>query len=490
LSQFDELPEGWIETIFSEIFYSLQYGYTASASFDINEPKFLRITDIQDHGVDWEKVPGCLISSENISKYLIADDDILFARTGSIEKAWRAQNVPLSVFASYLIRGKLVDRSISVWIEKFIKSFCYLNQIGAIGAGTGRNNINAKNLSQVSFPLPPLNEQRRIVAKIEALGAHSRRSREALDAVPGLIEQFRQSVLAAAFRGDLTADWRSKNNNRDQYYLTAEELELGQPFKQARCQTEKILELENVSALPKLPDGWFWGTPNLVCQDIVDCPHTTAKYTETGKILVRTSDFRVGHLDLTNVKFVNKETFEKRTKRLKPLHQDILYSREGGIFGVACLVPSDVEICMGQRMMLLRVDRDYYVPELLMWAMNSPQFFRQASQHVTGSASPHVNVGDIKNFVLPIPPLKEQKEILSVIRRMLQSIQKASDTYLSLLKDLSDLDQSILAKAFRGELVPQDPNDEPASVLLERIRAEREQLAAATKPGKRRRKQP
>ncbi|MBN3897798.1 MAG: hypothetical protein V7K27_26640 [Nostoc sp.] len=77
-------------------------------------------------------------------------------------------------------------------------------------------------------------------------------------------------------------------------------------------------------------------------------------------IIVRTSDFRVAELDLSQTKFVSKETFDKRVKRLKPVKGDILYSREGGIFGIACPVP-DVEICMGQRMMLLRADKNIYL---------------------------------------------------------------------------------------------------------------------------------
>jgi hypothetical protein len=156
-------------------------------------------------------LPGCSASDSDADKYRLHDGDFVFARSGSIEKAWRVRSPPPSVFASYLIRGQPVDGRISDWLEQFIRSPSYLAQIGAAGAGIGMQNVNATNLSAVSLPVPPLAEQKRIVAKIEDLTARSRRAKAALDAVPPLLDQLRQSILAAAFRGDLTADWRAKN---------------------------------------------------------------------------------------------------------------------------------------------------------------------------------------------------------------------------------------------------------------------------------------
>ena len=191
-------------------------------------------------------------------------------------------------------------------------------------------------------------------------------------------------------------------------------------------------------------------------------------------------------LDLSNAKFVSEETFEKRISRLRPEPQDILYSREGGILGIACQIPQNTELCLEQRMMLLRAE-SRLEPKLLMHWLNSPAIFLDRVQSsIQGAASPHVNVGEVKRFPMPVIPIAEQVELLKLVDIALVG---TGDT-LSLLEisvdTLSQLDQSILSKAFRGELVPQDPNDEPAADLLARIRATRE--AAKPKEKKTRKK--
>ena len=98
----DKLPSGWAEMNLIDIVDRLQYGHTAKASSEISEPKFLRITDIQNNDVNWGNVPGCRIKAGELERYKLADGDIVFARSGSIEKAYRVSNPPLSVFASYL----------------------------------------------------------------------------------------------------------------------------------------------------------------------------------------------------------------------------------------------------------------------------------------------------------------------------------------------------------------------------------------------------
>ena len=112
-----KLPRGWTETNLIDIVDRLQYGHTAKASSEISEPKFLRITDIQNNDVNWSSVPGCRITAEEIERYKLSDGDMVFARSGSIEKAYRVSNPPLSVFASYLIRGKPIHESLSFFLE-------------------------------------------------------------------------------------------------------------------------------------------------------------------------------------------------------------------------------------------------------------------------------------------------------------------------------------------------------------------------------------
>ncbi len=234
---------------------------------------------------------------------------------------------------------------------------------------------------------------------------------------------------------------------------------------------------------PSLPDGWCWSCVEELSELVVDCLHSTPKWTKTGIVCVRTTEFQPAYLNLTQAKYVSSKTYEQRAKRTKPIGGDILYSREGGILGVACLVPGNVPICMGQRMMLIRTSTEID-STLIMYILNSPVILDLVKQFTTGSASPHLNVGDIKKFRIPIAPTEEQAKLKEKIIISLQRVSGLLQKFECSISNLKSLDQSILAKAFRGELVPQDPNDEPASLLLERIKAER----ALQKPKRSRKK--
>jgi type I restriction enzyme, S subunit len=482
VSDLNNLPDGWIET---------HLGQLIEPSTEKVDPISL---EKESNYIGLEHIKS---NAGSILGYGISND------VRSSKSVFKKGNLLYGKLRPYLNKVYLaeIDGICSTDILVFPKSETLLNQYtkyrflsddfiryaNANSTGVQHPRVKFESLAEFPILLPPLNEQRRIVSTIEQLTDRSHKARAALEDVPKLIAQFRQSVLAAAFRGDLTADWRERNLDIEPANLIVQQIETKNTKGKHKNKLEEV-EILDESQLATLPDSWCWGTPAIACSDIVDCPHATAEYIEKGKILVRTSDFRFGYLDISNVKFVSDEIFDKRTKRLQPSALDILYSREGGIFGIACLVPPDIELCMGQRMMLLRANRRCYEPELLMWAMNSPQIFRQASKKVTGTASPHVNVGDIKEFSLPIPPLEEQREILSTINKAFRILHSISEEYLASSKEIERLDRSILAKAFRGELVPQDPNDEPAAVLLERIRAEREQTSTPKQRGKTTRK--
>jgi type I restriction enzyme S subunit len=198
-----ELPSGWCWATVGEVCESIEYGLTASASEGGAGPRMLRITDITEHGVDWSSVPRCHLNAEPGDRFLLRDGDIVFARTGATTgKSYLVSDVPQSVvFASYLIR--LRARAI-VTSERFLSLFfqspMYWSAIATERAGIAQPNVNGSKLASLVVPLPPLAEQRRIVAKLEELLGRIRRARAALDAVPAMVERYKKSVLGAAFR--------------------------------------------------------------------------------------------------------------------------------------------------------------------------------------------------------------------------------------------------------------------------------------------------
>jgi type I restriction enzyme S subunit len=350
---------------------------------------------------------------------------------------------------------------------------------------TNLRNLNVTDfLGGIQIPLPPLAEQRRIVEKVEALLARVQATRERLARVPLILKRFRQAILAAACNGQLSADWR------DEYPHTEPACELIARRQAAReasreatakpktCKPAICPRLDQIDSPFELPTTWAWASPDQLCDAIVDCPHSTPKWTGEGEICLRTTNFRPGLLELTEVRYVSSSTYAERIARLEPQPGDVVYSREGGILGIACVIPAKVRACLGQRMMLLRSDCNACLPPYLMHVLNSPPILAIVRDMTGGTASPHLNVGDIKAFPVPVPPLDEQHEII----RRLDALLKLADTIerrvAAATARADKLAQAILAKAFRGELVPTEAelaraegrDYETAEQLLERIR--------------------
>ena len=162
------IPDTWEWVKLSDVSIKIHFGYTASADFSKTDVRLLRITDIQDNKVDWASVPGCDAIKVNVSQYLLNNNDMLIARTGgTVGKSYLVSNIHVdAVFASYLIRvvpSKYVDVN---FIKYFADSPLYWNQLLAAFTGTGQPNVNGTSLSELRLSLPPLQEQKRITARI------------------------------------------------------------------------------------------------------------------------------------------------------------------------------------------------------------------------------------------------------------------------------------------------------------------------------------
>ena len=170
-TEIGSLPAHWRVVRLGEVAEKPQYGFTAAAQRDPVGPKMLRITDIQDGNVNWNAVPYCECGIEDIPKYLLEAGDILFARTGSVGKAFLVSSVPEpSIFASYLIRVR-VDRAKldPQFAFLFMQSSAYWSQITSQTHGAVQPNVNATQLRSLLLPLPPLAEQREIARILQAV---------------------------------------------------------------------------------------------------------------------------------------------------------------------------------------------------------------------------------------------------------------------------------------------------------------------------------
>jgi len=372
-------------------------------------------------------------------------------------------------------------------------------------SGTAQPQITKTGLEVVSIPLAPLNEQKRIVAKVEALQARSRKAREALAEVPKLVGQFKQSVLAAAFRGDLTKTWREQHPDTEPAEQLLERIrtERRQQWETNQLATFKAKNKTppknwqskykepapvDTTDLPELPAGWCWASMNELLLGIdagksFTCHERPPLAGEKG--IVKISAVTWGEFNQSE----SKTVFD--TSRLNSRHRiqsgDFLMSRANTIelVGAPVIVEEiNLDLFLSDKVLRLKfvADVDRWVLQLLRTKLGR----KQIESKSTGNQLSMRNIGQnsIREIAMPFAPLEEQHQITYRIESLFAYADSILEQAKASLGELDRLDQSILAKAFRGELVPQDPNDEPASVLLEHINAER---AAAT-PVKRSRK--
>jgi type I restriction enzyme S subunit len=372
----------------------------------------------------------------------------------------------------------------SHFVEFFLQTA--REDIAQFAPATAQANINLEILNKVVVPLPPLNEQRRIVAKIEALKARSQRVKEELEAITPLLDQFRQSVLAAAFRGDLTADWREKNPHFTGEWhnnlLTAVRYAVTQTKRQGRLWGSGTSLQEVHESWAKLPDTWNWVKvidlgydPDVVVQ-IGPMSMKSEEFTETGTTVLNVGCVQWNGLNLEKCNYLppaRAADFE----RYRVCKGDVLFTRSGAVGRSAIVTPEVDGALITFHLLRVRTSSEICIPEYLYFAFRGCSAVRsQIDDSAIGATRAGFNTKLLQNIWLPLPPSEEQAQILQEIKKRF----KFADSIMGQISEgasfLDKLDRSILAKAFRGELVPQDPNDEPASVLLERIRAERENL--------------
>lgn len=193
-----------------------------------------------------------------------------------------------------------------------------------------------------------------------------------------------------------------------------------------------------------------WVRLNDVCSDIVDCPHSTPTYTQSGEFyIVRTQDFRGGMLDLSNAARVSPATFSERTKRVTPRHGDVIYSREGAYHGIAAEVPRNSKVCLGQRTVLIRPDASKVNSRFLRYWLNSDRVRGYIAGHRAGSAAPRINLPSIRGVPVAVPPLAEQ----DLIARILGSL----DDKIELNRRMNATLEAMARALFRSWFVDFDP---------------------------------
>ena len=443
------LPEGWTEARLGDICSKPQYGYTTRASHH-GKIKFVRTTDITK-GLSWSSVPFCEEDPADPEKYQLYAGDIIISRAGSVGFSALIETVNgPSVFASYLIRFRAVEEVDRKYLKRFLESPVYWSQITEQAAGNAVQNVNAQKLAELKIIVPPRAEQTRIAAKLEELLAQVDTLKARIDGIPALLKRFRQSVLAAAVSGRLTEEWRAMHK-----------VEVGQEGLAAEFSEEFAW---SIVRLGEVAQGFSYGS--------------SAKSKPEGDIpVLRMGNIQGGRLDWEDLVF-SSDHEEIKKYSLQP--GDVLFNRTNSpeLVGKTAIYKGEQPAIYAGYLIRVRC-AERIVPDFLNYCLNSPQGRDYCWQVKTdGVSQSNINAKKLADFRLGLPSIEEQTEIVRRVGQLFAFADQLEARVITAQSRIDRLTQSILAKAFRGEMVPQDPNDEPASVLLERIKAQR---AAAPK---------
>lgn len=348
--------------------------------------------------------------------------------------------------------------------------------------------INQDGLSRLHVPVAPLNEQRRIVEKLDAVFQQSRSAKARLERVPALLEKLKRSILAAAFRGDLTKDWRAAHPDVEPASMLLERIRADRRRRweeglRAKGKDPKKATYEepapvDVAGLPALPEGWVWARWDGIGDSQNGRPFPSGEYADAGVPLLRPGNLHVsGRVVWTNdnSRFMPAHWAVEQADALVGNGELVInltaQSLKDEFLGRICMTSEGERCLLNQR--IARLTPTLIDPRFLLWLFKSPLVRSYIDELNTGSLIQHMFTSQIAKFVLPIPPLGEQRAIAGVLDDVVTRLESSLHAGEVARQRFEALDRAALAKAFRGELVPQDPTDEPASVLLDRIRAAR-----------------
>ena len=486
----DDLPQGWVVTRLQNLCSSITDGdHLPPPKAGMGVP-FLVIGNVRSRRIDFDGcrfVPQSYFDALNpISKPQAGD--LLYTLVGSYGIPVVVDDVgPFCVqrHIGILRPSRLMDVG---YLARVMESGLILHQATACATGIAQKTVPLSGLRNIAIPLPPLAEQHRIVAKVDELMAlcdrlaAARREREATrdrltaaslarlntpDPDPALfaaharfalttlptaitrpdqIKPLRQTILNLAVRGLLVP--QDSNDKPPRMPMLRE-------VSAASGLDEEVFE--QARNLIMLPSGWLIAPLAQLSEHIVDCPHTTPKWTEQGEICIRTNQLRAGNLDLSEPRYVSQETYLERIERLEPRADDILYSREGGILGIACRVPKGVRLCLGQRLMLIRAAK-IVGPDFLEIVLNSPFITDLAKARTTGGAAPRVNMSTVRAYPIPLPPLAEQHRIVARVASLMTLCDRLEASFAVGATIRTRLLEALLAEA----LAPTEAREEAA----------------------------
>lgn len=449
-----QLPKGWVGCKLGNV---VDYGKTVKADMtNIDDETW--VLELEDLEKDSSKILQRVSFGERkpkSAKNAFKTGDVLYGKlrpylnkivVAHEDGICTSEIIPLKVPT-----GLLDNRFLFYWL----KGRVFGDYVNAVSYGVNMPRLGTKDGLNAPMVLAPFAEQTRIVEKLDEVLAQVDTIKARLDGIPAILKRFRQSVLAAAVSGKLTEEWRGNAEYSDS------KNQLVPSTWEVRAAKDICVKVQSGSTPRNDPFNQNGTIPFLKVYNIVN----------------QKIDFDY------KPQFITSETHSETLKRSVAYPGDVLMNIVGPPLGkVAILTDQYPEWNLNQAITLFRANEEILLNKYLYFVLCEGELVRAVMPETKGSVGQvNISLSQCRDSLIPLPPLEEQKEIV----RLVDQYFAFADTIEAQVKKaqarVDKLTQSILAKAFRGELVPQDPNDEPADKLLERIAAARKEAEALAK---------
>lgn len=443
----EDLPDSWELVPLGE-FVENEKGKKPKQESKEKSPEFnLPYIDIQafEEGIikSWTNGEGCRLCYED--DFLMVWDG---SRSGLVGKG---------------VNGALGSTLVRINFPGIFNDYAYyflqskFAEINSRAKGVGIPHVDPNLLWNYGFPIPPLNEQKRIVAKIEELFSELDSGIESLKTAREQLKVYRQAVLKHAFEGKLTAPWREKNKDK---------IESAEQLLEKIIKETKPKKLSNIANR----DGITYCSVGEICTNLQYGYTASAKEEKCGPRFLRITDIQDGRVIWDGVPYCEIEP--KNIAKYKLKSGDIVFARTGGTVGKSFLIRDIPEDALFASYLIRLSPHPDILPEYLYFFLQTNSYWEQVGLK-KGGLQGNVNATTLASIELPLFSKEEQKIIAEEISKKFDYISAIESEIEVNLQKSEALRQSILKKAFSGQLVAQNPADEPASILLERIRSEK-----------------
>jgi type I restriction enzyme S subunit len=503
-----EISLPWVKIPLGQV-VALQNGFAFKSANYVKTGHFvIRIGNVQDGKITLTSPVYVDASDSKAENFVLKDGDLLMSLTGNVGRVAfiNASHLPAvlnqRVARLYPVSENGVDKK---QLFYFLQTPSAKEFLLSVAKGAAQLNISGKDVLALNFPLPPLAEQREIARRLDELLAQVDSLKTRLAAIPNILKRFRQSTLAAATSGKLTEQWREeygqdfeKRSAREleetmhSAWLESKEREFVRKGKRPKTDTWK-----NKYALPEnesvFSGEWFLVELQHVAEVLDPNPsHRMPKYVPDGLPFISSENI----LDANNINFdkgkkITEEELAKQKQRYEISDGTFAFTRIGTI-GKSVMLPKPHTYGVSHAMAVVTPHKSLMNPPFLQLVISCESILRQATHGVQSVGVPDLGIGKMKSFKIPLPRMEEQTEIVRRVEELFAFADLVEQRVNDAQARVNHLTQSILAKAFRGELTSEWRINNPdlitgensAEALLKRIKAEREKLTPKKKTRK------